>query len=356
MSEDNNSQVLRRWFTVGAVIVVLWALGLILWPLRMPIVWAAVLAFLLHPLQRYLSRRFGNRPAAAAGVLTALTPLALFTPLTLLLIAFAQQVGALATTLQQNPDLLDMSRWLDAQAHPVVAGWIDWVSTRFDLQPLHMREIFAKGVERWAGSIAGISGQLLLNTAGIVLQFFLMLFVLFFMLRDGTKWFGRIAGLLPLTTGKRDALFTRLGKVTRAVVYGCGVTAIMQGSLVGIGFAVAGLPGPVVFGVLASVSALLPFGGAALVWVPATLYLFGSGHIGWGIFLLVWGGIVSLSDNFIRPIIISRYTPVPTLLVFLGVIGGVAGFGPIGFIIGPVMLVLATELLRYAEGSLTRRD
>ena len=167
MSEDSNSQVLRRWFTVGAVVVVLWALSLILWPLRMPIVWAAVLAFLLHPLQRHLSRRFGNRPAAAAGVLTALTPLALFTPLTLLIIAFAQQVGALATLLQQNPDVLDISRWLDAQAHPVVAGWIEWLSTRFDLQPLRMREIFAKGVERWAGSIAGISGQLLLNTAGI---------------------------------------------------------------------------------------------------------------------------------------------------------------------------------------------
>ena len=75
-----------------------------------------------------------------------------------------------------------------------------------------------------------------------------------------------------------------------------------------------------------------------------------------GIFLLFWGGVVSISDNFIRPMIISRYTPVPTLLVFLGVVGGVGAFGPIGFIIGPVILVLATELLRFAEGSLTRSD
>jgi predicted PurR-regulated permease PerM len=73
-------------------------------------------------------------------------------------------------------------------------------------------------------------------------------------------------------------------------------------------------------------------------------------------FMLAWGGVVSISDNFIRPAIISRYTPVPTLLVFLGVIGGVAAFGPIGFIIGPVILVLATELLRYAEGSIARTD
>jgi predicted PurR-regulated permease PerM len=356
VTAEHNSQVLRHWFTVGAVVVVLWAIGLILWPLRMPIIWAAILAFLLNPLQRWLSRRFGNRPAVAAGVLTGLTPLALFIPMTLLALAFAQQVGALSTMLQQNPDLLDLSRWLDASVNPRVAGWAQWLGARFDFDPLHLRQYMAAGVQHWAGSIAGVSGKLLLNTAGVVLRFFLMLFVLFFMLRDGASWFRRIIGLLPLANDKRGALFTRLGKVTRAVVYGCGVTAVMQGSLVGIGFAVAGLPGSVVFGVVACVSALLPFGGAALVWVPGMLYLFGSGQFGWGVFLLVWGGIVSLSDNFVRPIIISRYTPVPTLLVFLGVIGGVAAFGPVGFIIGPVMLVLATELLRYAEGSLVRRD
>jgi predicted PurR-regulated permease PerM len=111
-----------------------------------------------------------------------------------------------------------------------------------------------------------------------------------------------------------------------------------------------------VFGVAASVLALLPFGGAAIVWVPGMLYLLAIGKIGWAVFMLVWGVFVSTADNFIRPVIISRYTPVPTLLVFLGVIGGVAAFGALGFVIGPVMLVLATELLRYAEGSMSRQD
>jgi predicted PurR-regulated permease PerM len=147
-------------------------------------------------------------------------------------------------------------------------------------------------------------------------------------------------------------LFTRLGKVLRAVVYGCGLTALLQGALVSIGFAIAGLSGPIVFGVLACVLALLPFGGAAVIWVPGVLYLLATGSIGWAIFLLAWGAVVSTSDNFIRPVIISRYTPVPTLLVFLGVIGGVSAFGLLGFIAGPVILVLATELLRYTEGSI----
>ena len=127
-----------------------------------------------------------------------------------------------------------------------------------------------------------------------------MLFVLFFILRDGPKWFARVAALLPLAEQKRDALFTRLGKVLRAVVYGCGLTALAQGMLVTIGFAIAGLSGPIVFGVLASVLALLPFGGAALVWVPGVLYLFATGRIGIGIFLLAWGVALSFGGQ-LRP-------------------------------------------------------
>ena len=111
----------------------------------------------------------------------------------------------------------------------------------------------------------------------------------------------------------------------------------------------AGLPGPVVFGVLAAVFALLPVGGTGLVWVPGTLWLLAQDSIGWALFLLGWGVFVSVVDNFIRPALISHQTPVPTLLVFLGVIGGVAAFGFIGFVFGPVLLVLATEVLRFAE-------
>jgi predicted PurR-regulated permease PerM len=356
MAEESNSRVLRRWFTVGAVVVLLLAAWLILKPMALPIAWGAILAFLMHPLQVRLTRRFKGRGTAAASVLTALTPVAIFAPLSLLSIAFAQQVGALATHLQQDTNLFDLTSWLDPQQHPRVAAFATWLSTRFDVQVADIQTWLRGGVQDWAGRIAKSGGQAFLATAGVLLRFFLMLFILFFMLRDGELWFTRLAGLLPLSRAQSSGLFTRMGKVLRAVVYGCGLTALVQGTLVSIGFAIAGLSGPIVFGVVASVLALLPFGGAALVWVPAMLYLLATGSFGWAMFMLAWGGVVSISDNFIRPAIISRYTPVPTLLVFLGVIGGVAAFGPIGFIIGPVILVLATELLRYAEGSIARSD
>jgi predicted PurR-regulated permease PerM len=356
MSDEQQGQALRRWFTAGAVVIVLWAIWLVLRPLRMPIAWAAILAFLLYPLQLSLTRRLRESRTVAAALLTALTPIAIFAPLTLLGIAFAQQVSALSGMLQSHPDLLDFSTWVDPLTHPRFARLAEWLSARLNIATSDLGTHLASGFETWATSLAKSSGQLFLGTAGVLLRFFLMLFILFFMLRDGSLWFSRVAGLLPLADARRDALFTRLGKVLRAVVYGCGLTAIVQGTLVAIGFTIAGLSGPVVFGVLATVLALLPFGGAAIVWIPAVLYLFATGSVGMGIFLLAWGGLVSISDNFIRPMIISRYTPVPTLLVFLGVVGGVGAFGPLGFIIGPVILVLATELLRYAEGSLARSD
>ena len=356
MSEEQNSKVLRRWFTIGAVVLILWAVWMVLRPLRMPIAWAAILGFLLFPLQISLTRRFRGSRTTAAAMITALTPLAIIAPLAFIGMVFAQQVGALSDALQANPQLLDFSLWLDPVRHPRSAQLAEWLSARMDIATSELGGRLADAIKSWATDVAKSSGQFFLGTASVVLKFFLMLFILFFTLRDGTVWFGRLGALLPLAATDRKALFTRLGKVLRAVVYGCGLTAIVQGTLVAIGFAITGLSGPVVFGVLATLLALLPFGGAAVVWVPGVLYLFAAGHIGFGIFLLLWGVVVSTSDNFIRPMIISRYTPVPTLLVFLGVVGGVGAFGPIGFIIGPVILVLATELLRYAEGSLKRSD
>ncbi len=355
MTSPVSGTALQRWLAVAVILLVLLAVWMILRGLIGAIVWAAVLAFLLHPLQRRLTQRFGGHPSAAAGVITGLTPIAIFVPLTLLGIAFAAQINALTSSLEDGGvGLFNLATWMDPQQHPRIAELIDWVARRFDLRLNDLRREVSASTRDSVGAIAKSGSVVLMGTAAALLRFFVMLFVLFFMLRDGSKWFARGVTLIPLERRKRYMLLSRLGKVLRAVVYGCGLTALVQGTMVGVGFAVAGLPGYVVFGVAAAVCGLLPFGGAALVWVPGVLFLFGSGDVGWAIGMLAWGLVVSTSDNFIRPLIISRYTPVPTLLVFLGVIGGVGAFGLLGFIIGPVLLVAAVELFRFAEGSLSR--
>jgi predicted PurR-regulated permease PerM len=121
--------------------------------------------------------------------------------------------------------------------------------------------------------------------------------------------------------------------------------------LIGIGFTIADLPSPVVFGVLAALLSLLPVGGAAFVWIPAALWLFFDRHWGYGIFMVVWGLLLGGLDNVLRPILISGRARISALAVFVGVLGGIPAFGAIGIILGPVVLSLVLALIEFAEES-----
>ena len=140
--------------------------------------------------------------------------------------------------------------------------------------------------------------------------------------------------------------------MTRAVVFGSLLTALVQGTLVGLGFKLAGLPSPVVFGGVAAVASLVPLAGSAIVWVPAVMVLLFQGRWGAAVFLVLWCAIlVSSADNLIRPLFISGRAQITTLPVFIGLTGGVSAFGPIGIVLGPVIIALTLALLRFAEES-----
>jgi predicted PurR-regulated permease PerM len=201
-------------------------------------------------------------------------------------------------------------------------------------------------------SLAATSGNLVLGAVGTLVGFVLMLFLLFFLLRDGPDMLRQAVRLIPIEAQRRDSLLRLIGNTTRAVVFGTGATALVQGLLVGIGFAILGLPSPVVFGAVAAVFALLPAGGTALVWVPAALWLAATGRPGGAVFIAIWGFAVSLCDNVMRPLLIGRHAQVSTLAVFVGVVGGVSAFGAIGLIVGPVLLTLIAALLKFAAESL----
>jgi predicted PurR-regulated permease PerM len=140
-----------------------------------------------------------------------------------------------------------------------------------------------------------------------------------------------------------------LASVTRAVVRGTVVTAMVQGLLLGIAFAIVGFPAPVVFGVMGAVLSVVPFGGTALVWVPALIILLAQGSYGRAGALLVFGIVVSTVDNFLKPVLISGHSPLPTLAVFIGVLGGLAAFGLIGLFLGPVIIALVLTLIEFAR-------
>jgi predicted PurR-regulated permease PerM len=176
-----------------------------------------------------------------------------------------------------------------------------------------------------------------------------MLFLLFYFLEDGDVMMARARLLIPLDEARKDRLFQQLSAVTRAIVFGTSMTALLQGVLIGIGFAIAGLPSPVVFGVLAALFSMLPVGGALLVWGPAVLWLFYDGRWGYAIFMLAWGLALAGIDNILRPILISGRARISALAVFVGVLGGIPAFGAIGIIAGPVVLSLVLALIEFAE-------
>ena len=203
----------------------------------------------------------------------------------------------------------------------------------------------------WAGSglLFTLGGSFFLGALDSLFGFAVMLFLLFFFLRDGDDMMARSRGLIPLDEERKDRLFLQLSNVTRAIMFGTSVTALAQGFLVGVGFAIAGLPSPVVFGVLAALLSLLPIGGAAFVWAPAVVWLFLDGRWGYAIFMLAWGLMLGGLDNVLRPLLISGRAKISALAVFVGVLGGIPAFGAIGIIAGPVVLSLVLALLEFAE-------
>ena len=336
-------------FFVALAVCVGYLLLLVLQPFAGSMAWAIFLAFILHPFHTWLARKLGNRPGTSAGIITGLTPFALLTPITLLGVAFAQQARALIDFLRGQDLRLDGSVLLELEKYPVIGPVARVAREELLVSAADIQEWITRAAEALLRNVAQVGGGVVLSALGTVVGFFFMLFLLFFFLRDGPSMFRRLTRLIPVPEEHRDQLFSHLASVTRGVFYGIGLTALVQGILVGIGFAIAQLPSPVVFAVLAAILALLPAGGAAIVWIPAVLYLAASGQWKMAVFLLIWGVITSTSDNFLRPILVSRHAPVSAFTVFVGVVGGIGAFGTIGIVVGPVFLALVAAILRYFD-------
>jgi predicted PurR-regulated permease PerM len=200
----------------------------------------------------------------------------------------------------------------------------------------------------------GVSRAAVAGVLEAVVGLVLMLFLLFFFLRDGDALVRRAMGLVPMAESRKAALLDHLSSVTRALVLGMLLTGMAQGVLLGIGFTIVGLPSPVVWGVLTALASVVPVVGTALVWVPALVVLLVQGRMWAMLFLALWSlGLVTSVDNVIRPLVVSGRAGLPTIAAFLGLLGGLAAFGAIGMFLGPVIIALTIALLRFAEESRT---
>ena len=319
-------------------------------PLWQPLLWAVLLGALLAPFNARLSARLGDRPKLAASVTTVGVVLLVLLPL----IAIGGAVAAQASQLVGRIDTTSLrTANLDLSSYPILARPLHWLDATAGVSLSQIEAWVVTGAKRMLEAVASSGGSVFLGAVGTIVSFVLMLFVLFFVLRDGPRFGESVVRMLPIEPSLRGKLRRHLIDVTRAVFMGIGLTALVQGILLGIGFTIAGLPSPLVFGVLGALFALVPVVGTSVIWLPATLWLVLQGQPGYALFMAGWGIIVVGSvDNFLRPILISGRVEVPTLAVFIGVMGGLSAFGFVGLFLGPIVLGLLVALFRFTTEAL----
>jgi predicted PurR-regulated permease PerM len=319
-------------------------------PFASAILWALLLAFMLAPVKQALVRTLGGRAGLAALLLTIASVLLILLPAALLGVAFANQAGELVGQIQELAERHHISRLSDLFRLPVFDKAIEDLGAHVPISAARIQSWLVEGGQGLLRTLVMASGSIFAGALGAAVQFLLTLFLLFFFLRDGEDFVRRAVHLIPMERSRKTMLMGHLAAVTHAVVLGTLLTAVAQGVLMGIGFAIVRLPSPVVFGVLTAIASLVPLVGTALVWVPAAGVLFAQGRMGAAIFLAIWSIVlVGMSDNVLRPLVVSGRAQIATLPIFLGLMGGLSAFGAIGMVLGPVLVALVIALLRYAE-------
>jgi predicted PurR-regulated permease PerM len=184
--------------------------------------------------------------------------------------------------------------------------------------------------------------------------FFLMLYLLYFFLRDGPRILDATIRALPLGDQRERHLFGRFAEVSRATIKGTLVVGIVQGTIGGIAFAVLGINAPVLWGTVMALLSILPVVGTALIWLPAAIFLILTGQIFGGIALILVGVfVIGLVDNLLRPVLVGRDTQLPDYVILLSTLGGLAGFGLAGIVIGPTIAAFFLSIWQMAEQEFT---
>ncbi|MGB8476777.1 MAG: AI-2E family transporter [Candidatus Acidiferrum sp.] len=343
------SSQLTTLLSYGAILLLGYAVFLIAEPFLVPLAWSAVLAIFFYPLHEKILKRM--RPTGAALTSTLAVTLLLIVPALVILVltarealyATAQVQSALAVHGQGPPEglLMRVEEWIRLK---LPQSWTNWDMTH----PLQ------QGGEKIASYLGARFAGLVKNLVSFFLDLFILIFALFFMFRDGDAVVHGVRHLLPFDEEiQRDMLEESQELIFASVAVGL-LVAVIQGILGGASFALVGISTPLFWGVLIAFFSLVPVVGSALIWGPAALWLLFSGH--WGkafLIVAICGGVSTVADNIVRPLLLRNRTRLNELLLFIGVLGGIEAFGLLGIVIGPTIVAAAMGMFRvYME----RRD
>ncbi len=333
----NQSDLHGKVFLFFLLIVTL-AFFWILLPFYGAIFWGLILAILFMPLNDFFLRKMPGKKNLAALLTLAVCLLIVIIPI----IFVGRSLVEESSVLYQK--ILNQKIDSDASFHHFVSQLPDWVvgilnhfgiSSFSELQKEASRIILVIG--QYLGSRIFIIGQ---NVLDFTVGFFIMLYLLFFLLRDGRDLSTKIRNKIPLATHQKTRLLEKFMGAIRATVKGNLVVALVQGGLGGLIFWLLGIEAALLWGAIMSVLSLLP-AGSGVVWGPVAVYFLLTGSLLKGVILLAFGLLViGVIDNFLRPILVGKDTQMPDYLVLISTIGGMALFGLNGFIIGPMIAAL----------------
>ncbi len=351
-----DKQRLFQWFFFGVFAFLIYQLLLILSLFSDIIIWAASLSLVFLPAHHFLLRLMPSRRNTPAALTTLGVLLLVLLPIlligwivivqsaqlypTVLIWITAFRTEGMGNVVGMMPEFMQ-DYWLRANTYIAQSPML----AQFDVE-----EFMLSNINETSRMIANFGAA----TAGTILLGFvnvlLILVLMFFCFRDGARFMQWLLALIPMPYKDAETVVLRVYQTVTAVIRGAFLTALVQGAIAMVGYLIAGVPLAMFFGVLTGFSAMIPLVGAALVWLPIGIFVL-TQDPSWGIFILVWGFfLVSLIDNFLKPILIGSQARMPILLIFCGIIGGANVYGITGLIVGPILIaVLLAFISIYRE-------
>ncbi|MDR4513873.1 AI-2E family transporter [Nitrosomonas sp.] len=328
---------LERWTFLLTLTLVSCLFLYLLKPFFAPILWACIIAILFHPMQVWLEEKWGERPNMTALITLTVCVFLVVIPVLLLMTSFLQQGIALYQRIDAGE--IQPAQYIDRirQAFPIVQDFLE----RIGVDIASLRENATKAALATGSFLTQNAVAVGVGTFNFLLKLALMLYIAFFLLRDGRTLIEKLVYVIPLGDERERLLFRNVAAVARATVKGNLVVAMVQGALGGIIFWVLDIPAPLLWGVVMAVLSLIPAVGASLIWLPAAVYLYADGQWVAASILIAYGIlIIGLADNVLRPILVGRDTKLPDWMVLLSTLGGIGLFGINGFVVGPLIAVL----------------
>ena len=342
---------------LGVLLVLLYQLAAVFSPFVRPLLWAVILAHVTFPLHTRLTGLLQGREGASAALLTVGIVALIVAPVVVFTFLLVEEAGngydAVNTWVQAG----GVRRLPDELAKvPVLGGTrVQHVIQKLVGSKANVEAFLLENAKALSGFIVEQMTGLVKNAFLAGVDSLVIVITLFFFFKDGKRLLQSLYRVIPLDDAHKEKMFVRLDQTITAVVKGIVITAIVQGLLAGLAYGVLDVPFPVFLTALTIVLAPLPFGGTALVWAPAALYLFLIGPVWKAIALLAWGaGVVTMVDNVLKPLLIGKGAKLPVLFLFLSILGGLGAYGLIGLFLGPILLgILLTAFQIYHEEYLT---